>query len=119
MEKKPKVTIRPSDEIINTANAVETITTGSLRIGLKKPGALAQYDIVEVVGDSAKNEVYMNMVMPLTYVCEIDGEEQTLPSTKRELRALIQRLGTEGIDAIVTHLSSKILNTSSDELTKN
>lgn len=116
----PKVTIqKPSDEIIKAANEIEYVVAGTKRIGLKKPGPLAQYDIVEVVGDSAKNEVYMNMVMPLTWVCEIDGDPVSLPSTKRELRALIQRLDTDGINAIATHLQTKVAAPESEELTKN
>lgn len=99
---KPKVTIqKPSEAIVAAANQLETIVAGEMVIGLKKPGILAQYRIVEVVGDSAKNQVYMNMIMPVLWVAEINGEPQPQPSTKRELEALIQRLGEDGIGALM------------------
>jgi len=106
---KPKITVKTvSDEIITAANAVETITVGQMTIGLKKPGILSQYRIVEVVGESAKNQVYMGMIMPLLWVVEIDGHSEPLPSTKRELEALIQRLGEDSINAIMEHIDSTV-----------
>ncbi|OGB23354.1 MAG: hypothetical protein A3I66_01430 [Burkholderiales bacterium RIFCSPLOWO2_02_FULL_57_36] len=76
-------------------------------LGLKKPNVLQQYRVVEMVGDSAKNQVYMAMIMPLFWIVQIHGEPQPMPSTKRELEALIQRLGDAGIEALMTHFSPK------------
>jgi hypothetical protein len=98
----------PSAEIINTTNAIETISAGSSTLGLRKPNVLQQYRMVELAGDSAKNEVYMAMIMPILWVVEINGEpQQPTPSTKRELEALIQRLGEEGISALMSHFTPK------------
>jgi hypothetical protein len=105
MDNKVTVAVqKPSETIVADANAVTILVVGSMRIGVKKPGVLAQYRIVEVVGASAKNEVYMGMIAPLLWVCEIDGQPQVLPSTKRELEALIQRLGEEGLSALMKHI---------------
>jgi hypothetical protein len=60
-------------------------------IRLKKPGVLAQYRLVEVLGDSAKNEVYMAMVLPLLYVAAIDDQPNPTPTRKSEVEALFQR----------------------------
>lgn len=89
---------------ITKNNEAETIPAGKLSVTLKKPGILSQYRIVEVVGESAKNSVYMGMIMPLLWVTEIDGLPQPAPTTKRELEALIQRLGEDGVDAIMSHI---------------
>lgn len=102
-----KVTLKPSEQIIQAANAIEHITVGGMTIGLKKPNILQQYRIVEIVGDSAKNEVYMGMINPVLWVCEIDGDPESPPTTKRELESLIQRLGEEGVVAIAGHLAKK------------
>jgi hypothetical protein len=70
-------------------------------ISLRKPGTLAQYRFVEMLGKSADSETYMNMVMPLRYVVGIDDDLAIPCGTKRELEALIQRLGEEGIAAVM------------------
>lgn len=105
----PKVTVqKPSEQILAAAASdVQTVTAGAMILGLKKPNVLQQYRVVEMVGDSAKNQVYMAMIMPLFWIVQIDGEPQLMPSTKRELEALIQRLGDAGIEALVTHFSPK------------
>lgn len=119
-ENAPKVTIhQPSEQIMAATNTVETVAVGGMTISLKRPGVLAHYRIVEIVGDTAKNEVYMNMVMPILWVVEINGEPEPAPTTKRELEALIQRLGEDGVNAIVQHIHGRGVDKQSDEAVKN
>ncbi len=103
---EPKVTINtestPSAQLMAQAAAeVEVIDARARIIKLKKPGVLAQYRMIELVGDSAKNEVYMAMVMPLIFVTAIDGDPVYQPAKKSELEALIQRLDEDGIAAVM------------------
>jgi hypothetical protein len=96
-----KVTLNPTAEIIAKANAEIIVTDPSGRvIKLKKPGVLAQFRLVEALGDTAQNAVYMGMVMPLIFVAEIDGDAVMPPNTKREVEALIQRLDTDGVNFV-------------------
>lgn len=95
----------PSAQIINEANAIETITVGDMTIGLRKPNILTQYRIVEALGASAKNEVYMGMVMPLLWVVQINGDAIPPHKTKMQLEALIQRLDEDGVGAIMSHFT--------------
>jgi hypothetical protein len=110
-----KVTLKPSEQIVNAANAVQHVTAGEMKIGLKKPGVLQQYRIVEIVGDSAKNDVYMAMIMPLLWVVEINGEPEAPVTTKRELEARISRLGEDGIAAIMAQMQGATSAASSSE----
>jgi hypothetical protein len=71
-------------------------------IKLKKPGVLAQFQLIEALGDTARNEVYMAMTLPLLFVAALDGEVVIRPNTKPELEALIQRLDEDGIQAVMT-----------------
>lgn len=105
MTEAVKVTLNqsptPSDQVVAKATAETVITDGRGRsIRLKKPGVLAQFRLIEVLGDTAKNEVYMAMVLPLLFVTEIDGETIFPPSRKSEVEALIQRLDEDGIGAV-------------------
>ena len=105
MSEPVKVTLNesptPSQQIVAKAASETVITDGRGRsIRLKKPGALAQFRLIEVLGDTAKNEVYVSMVMPLIFVTEIDGEAIFPPTRKSEVEAMIQRLDEDGISAV-------------------
>lgn len=100
-----KLTINetPAQQLIAKANAESSVTDATGRvIKLKKPGVLAQYRLVEIVGaEAAKNDVYMSMVLPLIFVTEIDDKPLLQPRTKAEVDALIQRLDEDGIAAVM------------------
>lgn len=92
----------PSAQLIAKAIAETVITDARGRsIKLKKPGVLAQYRLIEILGETAKNQVYMGMVLPLIFVAEIDGDPVFQPSRKSEVEALIQRLDEDGIAAVM------------------
>lgn len=105
------VTVRtPSEEVVQKATEVFYAQDGrGRRIGLKKPGVLAQFRLVDLLGETAKNEVYMGMILPLIWVCSIEEngtvEEVLFPATRSELDALIQRIDEDGIIAIATELN--------------
>ncbi len=93
----------PSTEVVKAAQATfDVVDARDRTLTLKKPGVLAQYRLIEALGDSAKNEVYMNMVLPLIYVSAIDGTPVVQPNSKREVEAMITRLDEEGIAAVMS-----------------
>lgn len=68
------------------------------KIGLRNPGPLAQYRLVECVGSElASNQVYMKMTLPLLWISSIDGVAVEQPTNKAKLEELISRLGDDGI----------------------
>jgi hypothetical protein len=91
-----------SQQLIDQAKAQVVVTDAKGRaIVLRKPGVLAQYRLVEMLGASASNQAYMGMVLPLTFVESIDGDPVVI-GTKRELEALIQRLDEQAIFVVAT-----------------
>lgn len=102
MTPKLTVTETPTDEII--AQAVQPVQFKDGRgraITLKKPGVLAQFRLVKLLGDAAQNQTYMAMLFPLLYVAEIDGDAQFFPQSEAEIEALIQRLDEDGVGAVM------------------
>lgn len=86
------------------AQAAATVTVKDSMgrtITLKRPNVLCQYDLIEVLGDSAANSVYLGMTLPLIFVIEIDGEAVHMPTSKLQVRGLIQRLGEDGVNAVM------------------
>lgn len=93
----------PSTQMIKSASAEVVVTDARGRaITLKKPGVLAQFRMIEMLGAAAAaNQVFVNMVLPVTFVTAIDGDPVSRCSTRGELDALIQRLDEEGIQAVM------------------
>lgn len=101
MQDKPKVTI--IDNKIEEVEAIKPNKTVTIRdkqnrtIILKKPNAVQQFRLLELVGpEASKNQVYMNMALPILFIDSIDGVP-VMMSTKGEFEALISRLDDEGI----------------------
>lgn len=116
MSDKPKIAIGdkaslPSEDLVRQATKEETVTDEKgRRITLRKPGVLAQFRIVEAVGpELAANQTYMQMVNPLIYLSEIDGDPVFLPANKREVDVLIQRLDEEGLAAVFAWYMANIV----------
>lgn len=115
MSGKPKIVIgetaSPSAELVRQALKDETVRDERGRsLTLRKPGVLAQYRIVEAVGpEAAANQTYMQMVNPLIYLAEIDGEAVYFPQSKAEVEALIQRLDDDGLAAVFSWYMTNII----------
>ena len=82
-------------------------------IKLKKPNVLAQYRLVEVLGESARNGVYTAMVLPLIYVVAIDDDEVMSSTSKLQIDALIQRLDDDGVNAVMSGVQEYFGNSDS------
>ncbi len=67
---------------------------------LADPGVTAEYDHVLALGKAADNQTFLAMTMPLIYLKAIDGDPVIPPRTLAEVRALIQRIGRDGMKAI-------------------
>jgi hypothetical protein len=99
--KPPREAKTPTEEVLQAATQPFSVTDSIGRvIILKKPGILAQFDLIEALGELAKNDVYRMMCIPAIYVQSIDGNPAPPPTNKAQMRALISRLGEEGFNAI-------------------
>lgn len=105
----PKVTVNakrpvstPSEEVVRTGKEEYSVIDACGRtITLKKPGVLAQYRLVEAIGgETAQNQVYMGMVLPIIFVTSIDGLHVPPLSNKAQIEGLIVRLDEHGIAAV-------------------
>lgn len=94
--------LTPSQELIKkAATEVAVVDAIGRTIKLKKPGVLAQFRLVEALGETAKNQVYAAMVLPLIYVVAIDDMPIYQPTRKSEIEALIQQLDEHGVNAVM------------------
>lgn len=92
----------PSQQIIRASMQPETLeyvkdSGGKGTLGVRRPGPLAEYRIVEAVGPAlSSNQAYMQMINPLIYLESLDGVPEPMPSSKLEIEALLMRLGHAG-----------------------
>ena len=61
-----------------------------------KPALLKDLNFIEMMGDTARNLVYMTMVSPLKWITHIDGEPVVM-NKRREWDFLVTRVGNEGL----------------------
>lgn len=87
-------------EVIAEKINPEVIDSNGRRLSLKHPNALAQYKLVDALGASAENRVYLTMCVPLLYLDAIDGERVNMPNSKMQVEAIIQRLDEPGLNAL-------------------
>lgn len=114
-----KITVNqtPSEQLVAAAVSEVVVKDEAGRsIKLKKPGVLSQFRLVKILGDSAKNEVYVRMVLPLTYVVEIDGDAIMQPNSEREIDALISRLDDAGVAAVMEGVQENFGSANADEV---
>jgi hypothetical protein len=105
----------PSKQVVAKMAAKISVTDSKGRvIGLRKPGLLAQYRIIEVMGESADIATYRSMVTPLIYISSFDGDPESPPVNKMQLEALIKRVGEEGLEAIVRGIVEHFGNRDAD-----
>lgn len=111
MTKKPTLELNHAD--VDMTKAVESmdgsVFASGMRLKIRKPRNVAQLRLISLVGaEDAKNQVYMSLVSPLLWIESIDDEPVGMLVSKRELEALFERVGDEGLTAIVEHIAKTI-----------
>lgn len=102
---------KPSEQL--TARPEFSVTDArGRRLTLRKPPLLTQFKLVEILGPTAENSTYLNMVLPIAYVAAIDDEQVRFPSSRLELDALIQKIDEDGLEAvhrgIAEHIGTRV-----------
>lgn len=91
-----------TQDLIAKALKEEVLVDGkNRRLMVRKPSALAQFRLIEAMGDTAQNQTYMQMIQPLIYLAKIDEDLIPTPSSKEEVEALITRLDDEGLASLM------------------
>lgn len=110
----------PTQQVTRDANFQVVVDVDDGRkITLRRPGVLAQFKMIEMLGAEASlNSVFVNMVFPITYVIAIDGEPVSRITTRPQLDALIQQLDELGVKAVVEGVQFHFGGAADPEATK-
>lgn len=110
MTKKSTLELNPAESPAAEARPDNVVVDGRGRtLKISEPDVLTESRLVRMIGqDAAFNAAYMEAyVFPAVSVAEIDGDPVDFPTTQREVDALIQRLGREGIGAAAMYRVNK------------
>lgn len=99
-----------------TATSERSVTDNRGRtLTIRKPSLLSQFKLVELLGATAENRTYLNMVLPVLYVSKIDGEALRFPASRLELEVLIQRIDEDGLEAVHLALAEQMAEEAEDK----
>jgi hypothetical protein len=93
----------PAAQIVRQAAEVEKVTDASGRvIGIRRLNALENMRLASLAGPAdVQNPVWMLYAMCAYSVIDIDGELIAKPGSKAQIEALVHRLDSDGIGAII------------------
>jgi hypothetical protein len=114
MARAPRVTIHADDEIpaAPPPTPSEKLVQASIKaqvlkdsrgrkLSVRKPDVLAQFRLIEALGDTASNQSYVQMTMPLIYLGAIGDDPVFPPQNKIQIEALISELGDDGLSTLM------------------
>lgn len=104
---QPKVTVHSTTEAHATAPAPPTglppgtvIDAKGRKLVAKPLDALEEYRLAKIMGESGDSAWARNIALQAAAVREFEGEVETFPNNDREIEAMVQRLGSEGFEAL-------------------
>ena len=111
-----KVTVRkdahevtPTQQIVKAAATSFVVVDAAGRtITYRKLTALDQYRLMRIVGaDASKNEMFMGFSAIAYAISQIDDDRMSTPASQRELDAMVQLLGEDGLGAISQDIAKR------------
>lgn len=100
----------PTQRVVQAAQQVRHVeTSDGRRVGWRRLDALEDFDLVMLLGQQSGNDELMYRASIAYGVREIDGQAVRAPATMNELRFLIKRLGSSGMQAVIDLLRADAL----------
>jgi hypothetical protein len=104
---QPKVTVHSATEAPVSAPAASTglppgtaIDSKGRKIVAKPLDALEEYRLAKIMGETGDSAWARSIALQAAAVREFEGEPETFPNNDREIEAMVQRLGSEGFEAL-------------------
>jgi len=93
---------KPSEKLTTSVfDGKEIVDSLGRKLTLKKPDILDLYDLMSAIADDSKSQFCQGMAMNTLYIALIDGQPIEPPKSYREFRAVLKRIGEEGLSAIM------------------
>lgn len=90
----------PAASVVSAANESVTVTTPAGRVlVVSRLNALKRMRLFKILGDDARNQMYLGTAATACAVTSIDGAPVSFPASQLEVEALVGRLDDDGITA--------------------
>jgi hypothetical protein len=94
--------LTPSEKLVQASIKAQVLKDSRGRkLSVRKPDVLAQFRLIEALGDTASNQSYVQMTMPLIYLGAIGDDPVFPPQNKIQIEALISELGDDGLSTLM------------------
>lgn len=104
---QPKVTVHSATVEPASASAAATgfpagtvIDAKGRKLVARPLDALEEYRLAKIMGETGDSAWARNIALQAASVREFEGEVETFPNNDREIEAMVQRLGSEGFEAL-------------------
>jgi len=117
-----KATIRtsaesPADQVTSAGDDIRRVKDKNGRtIGIRQLTVLQEMRLLKILGEF--NSSYFNLCAQLARVAEINGEVVHVPNSEREIEMVGQRLGREGLAALMEAITQPVEADNDDERSK-
>jgi hypothetical protein len=117
-----KATIRtvsesPSDQLTPAGDDIRRVTDKlGRKIGIRQLTVLQEMRLLKILGEF--NSSYFNLCAQLARVAEINGEVVHVPNSEREIEVIGQRLGREGLAALMESVAQPVEDDGDEERSK-
>lgn len=93
----------PTQKIVKAANQVLSVTDSLGRVlNYKQHGALDRMNCIAAAGpELSRNTMWMQYALAATMCTAIDGVPVPKPNRRQDIEALVNKLGEEGLNAII------------------
>lgn len=102
---------KPSEQVLNNSyDGKEIVDSLGRKLRLRKPNILDKYDLMSALGDEKSPHCLMYAFATIQIV-SIDGMVIQSPKSSREVRATLQLIRDEGVEALNDYLGTLAENT--------
>jgi hypothetical protein len=114
-----KATIRtsaesPADQVTSASDDIRRVKDKNGRtVGIRQLTVLQEMRLLKILGEF--NSSYFNLCAQLARVAEINGEVVHVPNSEREIEMVGQRLGREGLAALMEAIAQPVESDNDDE----
>jgi hypothetical protein len=117
-----KATIRtsaesPAEQVTSAGDDIRRVKDKTGRtIGIRQLTVLQEMRLLKILGEF--NSSYFSLCAQLARVAEINGEAVHVPNSEREIEMVGQRLGREGLAALMEAIAQTVEADNDDERSK-
>jgi hypothetical protein len=100
----------PSEQLMENYWDITVTDMKGRKLRLKNPSFNDHYELLRVLGADSEIKDCRNMAEVMLHVAQIDDHVLSRPTSYREYRAVLEKIGFEGMAAVTKHAAENAKN---------